>query len=96
MIILFSTKCFLLVYMYIDLLKFKGGYLDFSHLSESRNVYITEIYMKKKKIKSSIIRNHKITNKKNYYVPLKGYVASEVISRFRSKNEKCIVGISSD
>ena len=25
----------------------KGGYLDFSHLSELKNIYITEIYMKK-------------------------------------------------
>ena len=40
-----------------------GGYLDFSHLTESNNIYITEIYMKKKKKKnkSSIIKNHKIT-----------------------------------
>ena len=26
----------------------KGGYLDFSHLTELKNIYITEIYMKKK------------------------------------------------
>ena len=26
---------------------FKGGYLDFSHLTELKNIYITEIYMKK-------------------------------------------------
>ena len=25
----------------------KGGYLDFSHLTELKNIYITEIYMKK-------------------------------------------------
>ena len=25
----------------------KGGYLDFSNLTELKNVYITEIYMKK-------------------------------------------------
>ena len=25
----------------------KGGYLDFSHLTKLRNIYITEIYMKK-------------------------------------------------
>ena len=43
---------------------FKGGYLDFSHLPESKNIYITEIYVKKE-YKSSIIKNHKITNKKN-------------------------------
>ena len=55
---------------------FKGGYLDFSHFTELKNIYITEIYMKKQ-YKSSIIKNHKITNKKNFDgVPLKGYVAS--------------------
>ena len=26
---------------------FKGGYLDFSHLTELKNIYIMEIYMKK-------------------------------------------------
>ena len=55
---------------------FKGGYLDFSHLTELKNIYITEIYMKKQ-YKSSRIKNHKIT--KNIFfdgVPLKGYVAS--------------------
>ena len=26
---------------------FKGGYLDFSHLTELKNIYSTEIYMKK-------------------------------------------------
>ena len=59
---------------------FKGGYLDFSHLTELKNIYITEIYMKKKKqYKSSKIKNNKITEKKNFFfdgVPLKGYVAS--------------------
>ena len=39
----------------------KGGYLDFSHLTEL--IYITEIYMKKQ-YKSSIIKNLKITKKK--------------------------------
>ena len=40
---------------------FKGGYLDFSHLTKLRNIYkcITEIYMKKQ-YKSSITKNHKI------------------------------------
>ena len=33
------------------LLSFKSGYLDFSHLTEFNNIYITEIYMKKKKKK---------------------------------------------
>ena len=27
----------------------KGGHLDFSHLTELKNIYINEIYMKKKK-----------------------------------------------
>ena len=55
---------------------FKGGYLDFSHLPELKNIYITEIYLKKE-YKSSIIKNHKITNKQNFDgVSLKGYVAS--------------------
>ena len=40
----------------------KGGYLDFSHLTELKNIYITKIYMKKQ-YKSSIIKNHKITKK---------------------------------
>ena len=42
----------------------KGGYLDFSHLTKLKNIYITEIYMKKQ-YKSSIIKSHKITRKKN-------------------------------
>ena len=55
---------------------FKGGYLDFSHLPELKKLYITEIYMKKE-YKSSIIKNHKITNKIFFDgVSLKGYVAS--------------------
>ena len=41
----------------------KGDYLDFSHLSELKNICITEIYMTKQ-YKSSIIKNHKISNKK--------------------------------
>ena len=45
------------------MLSLKGGYLDFSHLTELRKVYITEIYMKKQ-YKSSRIKNHKITKKK--------------------------------
>ena len=40
----------------------KGGYLDFSHLAELQNLYITEIYMKKQ-YKSSRIKNKKITKK---------------------------------
>ena len=38
----------------------KGGYLDFSHLAELKDINITEIYMKKQ-YKSSRIKNHKIT-----------------------------------
>ena len=38
----------------------KGGHLDFSILTELKNIYITEIYMKKQ-YKSSKIKNHKIT-----------------------------------
>ena len=44
----------------------KGGYLDFSHLTELKDIYIIEIYMKKQ-YKSSIIKNHKITKKKSYF-----------------------------
>ena len=40
----------------------KGGHLDFSHLTELKNIYITETYMKKQ-YKSSRIKNHKITKK---------------------------------
>ena len=54
----------------------KGDYLDFSHLTELKYIYITEINMKKQ-YNSSIIKNHRITNKKNFDgVPLKGYVAT--------------------
>ena len=51
-----------------------------------------------KQYKSSIIKNHKITEKRNKYgVPLKGYVASLVIFRFCARNKKkSIVGISCD
>ena len=48
--------------------RLKGGYLDFSHLTELKNIYLTEIYMKKKKYKSSITRNHKIIKKKKLMV----------------------------
>ena len=37
----------------------KGGQLDFSHFTELKNVYITEIYMEKE-YKSSITKNHKV------------------------------------
>ena len=50
----------------------KGGYLDFLHLTELKNIYVTEIYMKKHHI-SSIIKNHKIRRKYIFDgVPLKG------------------------
>ena len=43
----------------------------------------------KKQYKSSVIKNHEITNKKNVDgVPIKGSIASEVIFRFRARNEK--------
>ena len=46
----------------------KGGYLDFSYLTELKiYIYITEIYMKKQ-YKSSIIKNHQITNKHFFMV----------------------------
>ena len=47
------------------------------HLTELKNIYITEIHMKKQ-YKSSIIKNHKITKKVCFFycVPFKGYVAS--------------------
>ena len=55
----------------------KGGYLDFSPLTEFKNYFMAEIYIKKKLYKSSIIRNHKIARILFYNgVPLKGYVAS--------------------
>ena len=49
---------------YFENFRLKGGYLDFSHLTELENIYITEIYMKKQ-YKSSISKNHKI--KKIYF-----------------------------
>ena len=43
--------------------KFKGGYLDFSHLAKfKKKIYITEIYIIKQN-KSSLTKNHKITQK---------------------------------
>ena len=70
---------------------FKGGYLDFSHLNELKNMYITEIYMIKQ-FKSSITKNHKI--KRNIVfggVPLKCYVASYAIFRFcAGKKKHCV------
>ena len=44
----------------------KGGYLDFSYLTELKYIYITEIYMKKQ-YKSSRIKNYEITKKKIFF-----------------------------
>ena len=41
----------------------KGGYLDFSHLTELQNINIAEICMKKK-YRSSVTKNHKIKQQK--------------------------------
>ena len=47
----------------------------------------------KKQCKSSIIKNYKITKKKLFDgVPLKGYVTSYVIFRFRARNQKKYCG----
>ena len=64
------------------------GYSDFSHLTELKTIYITEIYIKKKQYRSSIITNHKKKKKKNRGVPLIGYVASLVMFRFCARNKK--------
>ena len=46
------------VFYAIYILKsFKGGYLDFSRLTELKNTHITEIYMKKKNKTIQIINN---------------------------------------
>ena len=44
---------------------FKGGHLDFSHLTKFENAYITEIYMKKQ-YKSPITKNHE--NEQKYFL----------------------------
>ena len=54
----------------------KGGYLDFSHLTELKNIYITEIYIKKI-YNHQELRIRKLQKKKKFDgVPLQGYVAS--------------------
>ena len=60
----------------------KDGYLDISHLTKLKNIYITEICMGKQ-YKSSIIKNHK-TIEKDFFegIPLKSYVAFYAIYRF--------------
>ena len=74
--------------MILFVLVVKGGYLDFSLLTESKNICITEKYVKKQ-YKLSITKNHRI-RKKNIFdgFPLKGYVASSDIFRFRARNKK--------
>ena len=42
----------------------KGGYLDFSHLTELENIYITEIYMRKQHKSSKIKKKKKKKNTK--------------------------------
>ena len=40
----------------------KGGYLDFSHLTESKNIYIRNVFEKKKQqqYKSSLTKNRQL------------------------------------
>ena len=80
-----QTSIFLLLPCFQNIL-LEGGHLDFTHLIELKHIYITEIYMKKQ-YNSSIIKNHKITNKNVFDgIPLKGYLAS-VIFRFCAGNK---------
>ena len=53
-------------------LALKGGYLDFSHLIELENIYITEIYIYLKKKNHQELRIIKL--QKNFFdeVPLEG------------------------
>ena len=53
----------------------KGGYLDFSHLTELKHIYITEIH-KKKKNTNQLIRIIKLKETIFDGVPSKDYVAS--------------------
>ena len=51
-------------------LTLKGGYLDFPHLTEIKNIHITEMYIKKKKkkkkqYKSSITKKYTIRKEKS-------------------------------
>ena len=79
-VILFSTKCFLFVYMYIDVLKLKGGYLDFSHLTELKKISISLKFIGNNYTNQQVVRikkNYKKKKKKKIMVvPLRGYVAS--------------------
>ena len=66
----------------------KGCYLDFSNLTELKNIYITEIYMKKQ-YKPPITKNKKIEKKHIFDgIPLIGYIAFKVIFRFCARNQK--------
>ena len=49
--------------LWIIIQSFKGGYLDFSTLTELKNICMNEIYLKKQ-YKSSITKCHKIWKKK--------------------------------
>ena len=70
---------------------FKGGYLDFLHLTELKKKMYMYHWNLRKQYKSSKIKHKKITNKQILMgVPLKGYVASEV--RFGSRSEKQYFG----
>ena len=79
-IFFFISHLLCLSQCYFNISFLKGGYFDFSHLTELKNVNITEIYMKKQ-YKSSRIKNHKITHKKKKKkkkfdgVPVNGFVA---------------------
>ena len=67
---------------------FKGGYLDFSHLSELKYIYITKIYMQK---------NHRIREKYFDGVPLKATYPLKLFLDFApEKKKKNIAGKSSD
>ena len=63
-------------YKYYSMIRgFKGGYLDFSHVTKLKDIYITEIYMRKQ-YKSSKINNQ---NCKKIFLmgdPLKGNIVS--------------------
>ena len=59
-----------------EILALKGGHLDFSHLTELKYIYITEIHMKKH-TNHEYLRIIELQKKKNFYgIPLKGYEAS--------------------
>ena len=75
----------------------KGDYLDFSHLTELENIYLTEIYMKKQH-NSSITKNHRIKQKRFFDgVPLKRLRNLLSYFSFCARNKKkSIVGKSSD